>query len=174
MNLIQPFYIAETEYRNYELVTVHDGNMQNKHFTKIIRPSEWPTFAEMFSLCEDGVNVLANADILFDDTIALAEKIKPGEVYALCRWQNGSCWMRRDSQDVWIIRKAWKWPVVPHVGQHKIGLPGSDNRLAWELKQAGYRVLGPSSMIRCWHIHQSNCRKYEQRISPPYSFVEPY
>jgi len=45
-----------------------------------------------------------------------------------------------------------------------------DNRIAYEILQAGYHVINPSQTIRCIHYHMSEVRNYspDERIPKPY------
>lgn len=135
------------------------------------------TLTELFAMCKpDTVNVLANSDIAFDGTIALAENIAPGECYALTRWESGAIYAAGyQSQDVWIISGGphevdAPWPM---------GTPGIDNRLVAVLRNCGFTVTNPSKSIRCHHIHNVQYRSYLTdgkkvfRIPPPYDFVWP-
>ena len=142
------------------------------------------TLKELFAMCKpDTVNVLANSDIAFDETIALAKSIAPGECYALTRWENGVLYNAGyQSQDVWIISGGphdvdAPWPM---------GTPGIDNRLVHTIRGSGIVVNNPSKSIRCHHMHAVQWRSYLAeptgklvaddkifRIPPPYDFVWP-
>ena len=144
------------------------------------------TFGQLFERCKPGrVNVIANADIFFDRTIALANEIQAGEAYALSRWDVqkfdihgkpiSTLFNRRDSQDVWIIRGAAS-PVLAEI-DYTMGVPGCDNRLCHDLQAAGYVVTNPSIRIRAHHYHLTQYRTYEHTktkpVPPPYAFVHP-
>lgn len=135
------------------------------------------TLTELFALCKPNtVNVLANSDIAFNESISLARRIAPGECYALSRWENGSLYgPAYQSQDVWVVNGGphevdAPWPM---------GTPGIDNRLVHVLRQSGFFVTNPSKTIRCHHMHSVQWRSYLVdaknvfRIPPPYDFVWP-
>src|ERR1035437_1076490 len=122
----------------------------------------------------DDINIIANSDIYFlDADIALMQNIKPDECYALTRYDvqaDGSAIFlnRVDSQDCWVF----KGPIKAIKADWFLGRPGCDNRLAFELQQAGYQVLNPSLTIKSYHIHLSQVKSYNKTpmhvVPPPY------
>lgn len=126
------------------------------------------------------INIVANSDIYFDDTLRLAEQIKPDECYVLSRWDdkpNGQCtfFHREDSQDAWIFRGKIRTNLN---GDFLLGLCGCDNRLAFELNKAGYHISNPGLSIRAHHLHSSGIRNYVMRdkrfiVPGPYMKVDP-
>jgi hypothetical protein len=108
------------------------------------------------------INIVVNSDIFLAETIVLAENIKSDECYALSRWDlkpNGTSvfFNRQDSQDAWIFRGQ----MNPNLkADFPLGLCGSDNRLAYELNNVGYKMSNPSLSIRVFHAHSSNIRNY--------------
>jgi hypothetical protein len=146
-----------------------------------------PTYADFF-LCindvaeADHISIIANTDIAFDDSLAMLLEFDwpEGTVLALSRWDvlaNGrvELFEHGDSQDCWIF----KGKVPERIGQFPVGVYDCDNKIAWELHQAGYRVLNPSLSLRTYHHHLSGYRSYEQKpapdygIRPPFLYVEP-
>ena len=64
------------------------------------------------------------------------------------------------------------------IGRHPFGLPGSDNRLAADLRARNVRVVNIPHLVRLFHLHASDVRRYSQqssdaRVAPPYVPVEP-
>ena len=100
---------------------------------------------------------------------------------ALTRWDIWSDGRARlteveGSQDSWIF----KGKVVGVKGDFYIGKPGSDNRLAYEIKRGGYIVANPSISIKSYHLHISNYRPNSNQwfvsgkfVNPPYLNVMP-
>jgi hypothetical protein len=43
-----------------------------------------------------------------------------------------------------------------------MGILGCDNRLAYLLSEAGYRLSNPGRSIRAIHLHRSEVRRYRQ------------
>lgn len=149
--------------------------------------SNRPTYADFF-LCmndiaaPDDISIIANTDITFDESIAALFWFDWPErtVFALSRWDvlaNGrrQLFEHGDSQDCWIF----KGKVPERIGQFPVGVYDCDNKIAWELHQAGYRVVNPSLSLRTYHHHLSGYRSYEQKpapdygIRPPFLYVEP-
>ena len=127
------------------------------------------TFDALFSMAERDWSgypvIMANADIAFDDTLAMLEDVAlQGSLLCLSRW-NESADGRLDhfdapnSQDAWIFE-----PPLPAIAcAFELGTPGCDNRLAHEASRAGLRVLNPSRSLRSAHLHNSQVRNYTQR-----------
>lgn len=106
--------------------------------------------------------VVANADIHFDETLALLDNHDmTGKFFCLSTYdvdQNHG-WYLRDwasSQDSWIF----KAPLREIGANFPMGILACDNRLAALAVKAGLEVTNPSKTIRSYHIHQSNSRKY--------------
>lgn len=64
------------------------------------------------------------------------------------------------------------------IGRYALGLPGSDNRIAYELRRDGALVRNPCGRVVAMHVHMSNVRNYDManpkdKVPPPYSAVEP-
>lgn len=115
--------------------------------------------------------VIANADIFFDESLALLESHDlSGKLLCLSRWDvraDGSTvfFEHPASQDAWIFRA----PIRKFRNDFHLGLPGCENRLAWEAKHAGLKLSNPSRSIRANHLHLSHVRRYteRQRVSGP-------
>ncbi len=106
--------------------------------------------------------VIANADIYFDETLALLDEVNlAGTLLCLSRWDIGdddtACHYDMPfSQDAWIFE-----PPLPRLNcNFAMGLPGCDNRLAFEAERAGLVVSNPSRSIRANHLHRSKVRRY--------------
>lgn len=149
-----------------------------------------PTYKMYFdyathNIPENDIIILSNTDIYFDDTIQLCQNIKSSDVYALTRYDscgNGNV-IKDDgtiqiygnskcSQDTWIYRN-----YISNLDKMNInftmGLLGCDNRIAYELFNAGYNIINPSLSIKCYHKHESNIRFYteNERLSGMYAFI---
>jgi hypothetical protein len=70
------------------------------------------------------------------------------------------------------------------IGRHYFGLPGSDNRLAADLRARAVQVLNQPRTVRVLHLHASQVRRYEKKktngtaaqvggVDPPYAPVMP-
>ena len=182
-------YRSKDEVRQGELDMCFIENGASRLFEYIVEavgPDPRVTIKGIF----EGVNamkwnegdmvVIANADMLFEDSLMLADDLKEDECYALSRWEDGDKIQRQvngDSQDCWIFR----WPIK-NVDKMDIDFPlgkmGCDNRLAYEIQKAGYKVTNPSKSIKTWHLHKSNARNYSNFdrnestvVPPPYLIV---
>lgn len=155
-----------------------------------------PTFNDFFNEMNEptyskSINILCNSDIFFLGISEMATSIALNVVanyldkvcFALSRWDyvndnDFHHFCRADSQDTWIFFGNPQLTLKDI--DFTMGVAGCDNRLAHELKQAGYNVLNPSKTIKSFHYHNSGIRNYLvggeviERIPPPYLLVEPY
>lgn len=109
--------------------------------------------------------VIANADIFFDGTLARLKGYDlSGKLLCLSRWDvqpdgSSSFFDHPCSQDAWIFRT----PIREFACDFHLGVPGCDNRLAWEAGRAGLALSNPSRSLRAHHIHLSRVRRYSER-----------
>lgn len=179
INLYINFYHSTDKVRNQEFITCFSKNINNKNLNVIAVESESRLkFSDFFLVIDkvssnDDINIIANLDIYFDESILLTLDMKKEEVYALSRWNivrdKVKHFIRKDSQDAWIFRG------VPNnvFGDFCMGIPGCDNRLAYEFNKAGYRVANPSYDIKAFHIHSGKRNYGKQKIPSPYMTVDP-
>ena len=139
-----------------------------------------PSYEDFFAWINDSVapndiSLLANADIWADSSIGVLEKsLGPTECYAMARWQAGRVLDRNDSQDAWAFRGR-----VRNVrADFAIGVPRCDNRILYELWEAGYIVRNPSFAIRLHHEHTGARDEYGESgsnfVEPPYRYIWPH
>lgn len=179
--------------REKEIQFCIQKNEENKFINRVIKIetnekviTDRVTYNRFFDLMAQyplDVNIISNLDIYFDHTIAFAEHISTGEVYGLTRWEfyNGEIMtfaqrhpdvQSKYSQDAWIFRGSPKIRNAPFT----LGMPGCDNKIAYLLKQAGYKVKNPCISIRAIHCHQNdgrNTARDQYRLPPPYEHLEP-
>lgn len=189
MNLFINYYLSDT--RQDELDECLFQNIENPlidqiflifdrfiHFdspkVKVLQWSFRPTFQDMYDLTlhSTGINIIANADIYFDETLELAKGIKENEVYALTRWDNGKQIMGWDSQDAWLINGKLKVSGC----NFPQAVAGCDNAFAARLQDAGYKVLNPSKDIKAIHLHRGE-RVWNESgvaVNKPYLLVNPH
>jgi len=139
---------------------------------------------------QDDIVVVCNADIFFDESILLVKELDlSNKVLALTRfcpyhghWVNelGEVTpyaIHNRSQDVWI----WKNPLdIKNIDfNFNIGTLGCDNKIAYQLHQAGYQVWNPSYSIICYHKHKErdddkdlHKSKPKQWLPGPYLFPD--
>ena len=144
-----------------------------------------PTFADVFRAAGEhsgggDLVVVANTDILFAPTavVRAARALRAGVAYAITWWETDdrgrqTLYPRGDNQDVWMFRG----PPRAVAADFPLGRLGCDNRLAWELKRAGYALRNPARSVRCVHVHRSGVRNYREHSDPvvpgPYLAVLP-
>lgn len=158
--------------RQEEYDSCEDSNLKNPNIDAVhyVFPKgegpERPTFNDFFRRIdwisdEDDVNIVANADIRFDDTASLLRRLVPGYVLALLRWDFvcGSPKIlidRPECQDTWVFRGIPK----NIEGDFQIGTPGCDNRIAHEIAKAGYHVVNPARLVKTFHVHETQVRNW--------------
>jgi hypothetical protein len=128
------------------------------------------------------IAIVANADIFFDETLSRVRDIEQWDriVMALTRWDlhsdNGTTFFGEYwSQDAWLFGP---WPIELYnasAADYHFGVPGCDNRIAWDLWKSNYCVTNPSLDIRAVHFHTSNHRSYDDshKLFKPYVFSAP-
>jgi len=133
------------------------------------------TYRDLFDYanrCLPGRHVIiANADIFFNHTLARLDGYDlSGKLLCLSRWDvkpDGSACLfdHAGSQDAWIFRA----PIREFPCDFHLGVPGCDNRLAWEAEHAGLVIINPSRSLRAYHLHLSRVRRYSecQRLAGP-------
>ena len=103
--------------------------------------------------------ILANADICFDASLAALSGVSlDGVIFALTRHDiqpDGSLAMvvaefAHGAQDAWVFKTPI--PCARLFSNFALGVPGCDNRIAYELIAAGYKVLNPSLTIFANHL----------------------
>ena len=197
INLITQFYLDTNSDRNIENLKCLEFNLNNKYIDQIymflesfdvpsinhkkinlIRLGRRPTFHDLFSFSNELVNgndifVIANTDIYFDESINYTKKfLSKNDFFSLTRWDltkdnNTVFFNKYHSQDSWIF----KCQIDENIGDFFMGQAGCDNRLLYELKQAGIVLKNPSYSIKSVHVHMSQYRIYHN--NPNYEFVEP-
>jgi hypothetical protein len=154
--------------------------------TRLIEYGQRLTYSQLFAYANLHLKgapvIIANADIFFDETLALLEE-EPltGRMLCLSRWDQAidgtfRHFERPESQDAWIFEP----PIPPIAADFCLGKPGCDNRLAYEAERAGLQVSNPSQSVRAHHLHNTAIRRYTQndRLDGPIrlvpiSFLEP-
>ena len=177
VNLFFNHYQDESVQRQFEIDACLKKNREI--FDNVILVPGRPTFAELFELTKDypdDINCFCNSDIYFTD-ISMMPVLMEDECWALTRWEAKEGMYkfhsRLDSQDSWVFKGV----VKPVKADFRQGLWGTDNRLAYELKKAGYIIKNPSLTIKTIHLHAIDKRNHkrteENTIPPPYLTLEP-
>jgi hypothetical protein len=197
VNLYTSFYQDKDAKRQKELLHCLKKNIENPLIDNIflivegevklpingkliIIEANRPTYRNFFDLINDtvtspnNISILANTDIYFNDTLQLID-LKEKQCIALSRWDKRKDGLRlhneRYSQDTWIFKGKIR---NVRFCDFFMGIPGCDNRIAYELNRAGYRLFNPSNAIQSIHYHQSDLHNYDHntpKIPKPYLYV---
>ena len=106
--------------------------------------------------------ILSNADIYFDESLRLVElKNLAGTLYALTRHDvqpDGAMKLVAESfahgsQDAWIFTTPVD--LIRMYTKFRLGIPGCDNRIAYEFLRHGLVVTNPAISIKCIHLDLS-------------------
>lgn len=156
-----------------------NNNFKNIEFITLLEHGTRPTYNNFFDEMGDSrINILANSDIYFTDSLKYVHEIREGECFALSRWDkktDGTIvpFCHIDTQDVWVFAER---PRTISGADFTLGMPGCDNKIAYLLKRNEYKVYNPSIDIKCIHIHMTEKRNYNRTtdtIQPPYAMVLP-
>lgn len=206
INLYTTYFISNDESRQKELDHCLISNINNPHIRsvslfidnrakqrvkeicdssvdvekiKYIYCDGSPTYKMWIENCKNwGINVFANADITFDESI---ENFKvwvggnrPKRIVCLSRYNmiNGEATLHKNphwSQDVWAISHEdldkidFMQSLAIPTGKYRC-----DNKLAYEFAINGWDLFNPCNCknlqtIRCFHHHESNLRTYDKK-----------
>lgn len=144
-------------------------------------------FSDFFDRLTDGYNVLANADIFFDETLSKVRRSdlhSARKMYALLRYEfrgtpleecpifslNGR--PRHDSADTFIVHSAHRVPSKAF--KFPLGAPGCDNKLCYLFAMLGFTVYNDPEFIKTYHYHTEEGRNYGLAVVPrPHMYVAP-
>ncbi|MCK9567853.1 hypothetical protein M0R72_02735 [Candidatus Pacearchaeota archaeon] len=181
INVFVDNFIHPNEERAAEISRCIDLNKSNTNFNyHLLNSPERMSYQSIFNRINeqtlgDNVNVIANIDIYFDETVLLLNKIGENQFVAISRYESESADLdpqtAKYSQDVW----AWKGRVRIENANFYLGVLGCDNRIAAEAQLVGYEVINPSFSIRIYHYHTicSSNDEYYNRVPGPYMNVFP-
>lgn len=207
ITLYTSYYNEVSENRRHEILECLKKNAQNQFIKRIVILNEAdslqqineskieeifitqrPTYNDFIkeinqNRAPDQISIIANSDIYFDNQIELLLQIcEENSCIALSRWELLHCgksklYNRGDSQDTWIFKGEIKSTLK---ADFPMGVPRCDNRLAYELNKAGYRVINPSYSLKSYHLHHREkeiiyCEEDNQhKIAPPYRYLNPH
>lgn len=206
IRLYTTYYSEKTNSRIWELLNCLQRNLNNPAFKsvvvfneggdlsgfkstklKVIPISKRPLYQDFFryinqNIKDEDIHIIANTDIYFDKHIAVLNYLDLSyKILALSRWDTAESdkpklYNHNDSQDVWIFKGKIKTNLK---ADFPLGVPRCDNRLLYELQEAGYKVLNPAFSIKAYHIHKGQRELvYTEddniyNIAPPYSYLYP-
>jgi hypothetical protein len=198
VNIYTSFYQDSNPVRQLELLYCLKKNINNPLIDKIYLLVEGnvvlpksdkivsvnfkrPTYRDFFDfvnntvITKDDISIVCNTDIYFNHTLSLLD-FHDRQCVALSRWDYKKQALRlhneRYSQDSWIFKGKIR---NVRFADFYMGIPGCDNRIAYELNRAGYRLLNPATTIQSIHYHPSDLHNYNQdtpKIPKPYLYVE--
>jgi hypothetical protein len=165
INVFIDNFVHQDSQRTAELEECIICNMRNPHINFVRMNSNirmtYQNFIDFINekTSEDDVNVIANADIIFDDTVKILNNITNEHFVALSRRElqsDGTSiplaeYVAKWSQDVW----AWRGKSRIFGADFYLGILGCDNRIAYEAKNTGYKVINPSYAVFAHHNHLS-------------------
>lgn len=202
ITLYTSYYRDKSDIRQAELDFCLQKNIDNPLIDRIVLFAEAeppqspkieivsnkrPQYRDFFNLiCERAnqhdISIIANSDIYFDGS--LNKILLNGKTaIALSRWdvkpgQSPKLHNCSGSQDAWIFLGK---VLRVRYSEFYLGIPGCDNRIAWELSRAGYKLINPAHSVFCYHYHPSDLHTYHNEqgtiiphcyIAKPYLFVE--
>jgi len=201
INLFLNSFKSDDKERQKEFDFCIEKNIENPFIDKIYflkstkensifnRPTYSDFFREMAKFPSD-INIIANSDIYFDETVQLADRIQGREVWCLTRWEKMKrfdeklqkevdvimYFNRRNpfdepkwSQDAWVVRGG------PNIeANFGLGIAGCDNKIAYLFRGAGYNVRNPSYSIRAIHVHEKPTIRTNYVVPRPYLHIEPH
>ena len=128
-----------------------------------------PTYAQFIKemqAVEADYYILANSDIYFTSEIEEIKSLQmDGKVLCLSRYDVTSGGFAKLFDYEWT-QDTWIWKGKPKTLQNvdfTMGLPACDNRMAYEIAQAGLKPVNPSKDIKTYHLHLTNKRSYTER-----------
>jgi hypothetical protein len=186
--LLTPFYGDPDDGRRREFVHCLQRNLSNAVISEahvFLEDAERPaiehdklrfielerraTYGDLFDYANAHLSgrrvAIANADIYFDEGLARIDAVDLRDtLLCVSRWDvrpDGSAvfFEHGESQDAWIFEA----PIRPFRADFPFGVPGCDNRLAWEAEAAGLTVGNPARSLRAYHLHMSLVRRYTER-----------
>jgi len=182
INLLVELYDSDFEKRNEEIIQALHANCMNPFISTIFafaskdleldyKPHEklrWVstehrmTFAKYFQFANQRpargvqINVIANSDIYFDQSLQHMHNMKLGDFLCISRWNKGELQGHAAySQDVWAFLSSDYIPEgMISDADFFLGTQQCDNRIAFLAVKNGFRVLNPCHLIKCHHLHE--------------------
>ena len=189
-NLHNPF-IQKVHMLNERIYTNQEIGINS---TKIIQTviGKRLSYSDIFEYINEndiqGYIVIANSDILFDNTlenllysdIHISKKMFAQLRYELNPTNPSASSIfgpRYDSQDVWILHTNYGIsPDQQQVFQFHMGIPGCDNHLVHLFTILGYEVINDPAFIQTMHYHTTQKRNYNpaNQMAATYGLVIPH
>ncbi len=194
INVFTSYYVCGDKQRQEELNLCLRKNIENPHIDRLylmiddgsvppishekiktIYMSSRPTYQDWAQLTRseqlEGVSLLANTDIYFDDSIRLLEDVLSGDqsFLALSRWEvegddtyphPNPHW----SQDVWGMSCSSAIDgKIERLLNFPMGVPRCDNKIAYIFGIYGWQLHNPVQDVKTYHVHETQVRGYSKR-----------
>lgn len=191
--LFTPYFAARTPERQREFdfclernlanphlqhiyLLVDDGHMppmQHAKLTVLAIPRR-PTYADWLRLGAEhgvqGISLLANTDIHFDDSLPLVRRClaAPQTFLALSRHELTAGRLVAHpnpewSQDVWGLHThSTLHPSLLKSLEVPLGVPRCDNKVAYLFATHGWALTNPQALLRSVHVHETQQRHYDK------------
>jgi hypothetical protein len=129
------------------------------------------TFGSIFEAVnkEDDTVAVCNNDISFTQEAVdiINNDDMENKFLCLTRWDKGQLKMpatsRKFSQDAWVFKPRFISEKIINSSQFYFGVPGCDNRIAFNAVVSGMKVLNPCELVRIDHHHSSDEKNYQRR-----------
>jgi len=178
-NLIDVVFIFSEEAQIPEFVYHGDA--------EVIKVQKRQTFKDIITFInselqfKNSYNIIANSDIFFDDSLKLLDKVNFNEKTCIALTRHESNETKRIirfreekyigcSQDVWIFKgyiSMYNFDLVDFY----FGIPGCDNRFAFELDRNKYKILNLCKDIIIYHHHQHRGPRSKEKVQEPYKML---
>jgi hypothetical protein len=196
MNVLNPFisYIyllnEQTVDENYRLFTEEELGIYSEKIIQIPLGHRL-MYNDVFEFAQGancgGYNIIANADIFFDDSLENLLRsnmnTKPIMMCQLRYEYDGTprgikiFGPRGDSQDAWIYHSSYNKLLVNNKAfRFQLGQAGCDNHITYLFKHSGFELINDPQNVHCMHYHQTQIREYKgsDTIKPPYILINPH
>jgi len=174
IHLLTSTHIPENSIRRKEVLETLEYN--HKYFKTIdaIYQKDKMTYATLLELAnhkyKNTICVIANSDIIFDETIYLCEEfLEDNMIMSLTRYNNHNIEEQgifhgidfySYSQDAWIFKAG---TLAEFNADFMLGKPKCENRFLLEALMNDVKIVNPSIDIKIHHNHKSNIRRWEQK-----------
>ena len=195
INLFFPYYDCGHKKRQQEIDLCLIQNLGNEAISKIIilidddsvlpvddtkittiylksrlTYKKWIELTSELSL--NGVSVLCNSDIYFDQSVNQLNAIVdlPEKFVALSRWEvvSKQTYLHPNphwSQDVWAMScNNHLSKEMLHQLDFPMGVPRCDNKIAYLFGIFGWEVFNPCEYVKSFHVHETEMRTYHKKL----------
>lgn len=193
ITLFTPYFAARTPERQREFDVCLERNLANPHLQRIyllvddghVPPMQHakltvlaipqrPTYADWLLLGREhgvqGISLLANTDIHFDDSLPLVRRClaAPQSFLALSRYELTASQLVAHpnpqwSQDVWGLQtQSSLHPSLLKSLEVPLGVPRCDNKVAYLFAIHGWVLTNPQPLLRSVHVHETQQRHYDK------------